>query len=304
MDGLLAYASDASEDEDEGELEGERPQQPHASTHSSALGAPPTKVIQKRPRQATYTPFAMGAGMALATNTLNSDDSDDSDSDDNKARLVRERIKAARQATSSTQHRQAKTSLKSLLPAPTQKQESAAPRQADDDDDDNDDDDDDGPVLGGGFGLALGAGEGATRLDLNVDDEEHVPTATVAAPEPPPANATFTEPYAAVTTTAPIPYLPQPRAKAAWGDTPRGMDDPFSGMVEINAVDLRGGGGEGAAGEEPQLAVGGERPSHMAKRKHQLGSLMHDAQRLEASVDQKRARANNARAITRGKYGW
>ena len=174
----------------------------------------------------------------------------------------------------------------------------------DDDDNDDDDDDDDGPVLGGGFGLALGAGEGATRLDLNVDDEEHVPTATVAAPEPPPANATFTEPYAAVTTTAPTPYLPQPRAKAAWGDTPRGMDDPFSGMVEINAVDLRGGGGEGAAGEEPQLAVGGERPSHMAKRKHQLGSLMHDAQRLEASVDQKRARANNARAITRGKYGW
>ena len=51
-------------------------------------------------------------------------------------------------------------------------------------------------------------------------------------------------------------------------------------------------------------AGAGPRPNHVHKRKHQIGSLVFEAQQREAEAWDKRATAVKSKGSTRRKYGW
>eukprot|EP01024_Parvocaulis_polyphysoides_P008096 TRINITY_DN12386_c0_g1_i4.p1 TRINITY_DN12386_c0_g1~~TRINITY_DN12386_c0_g1_i4.p1 ORF type:complete len:318 (-),score=87.99 TRINITY_DN12386_c0_g1_i4:346-1299(-) len=85
---------------------------------------------------------------------------------------------------------------------------------------------------------------------------------------------------------------------------------------EIKAEDIRDlGPGQGANEHDPIVALGkeyalgqralaGEAPSRQARRKHQIGSLLHDARMNEMEFLLRESQGKKSKAETEAKYGW
>jgi proline-rich protein PRCC len=74
-----------------------------------------------------------------------------------------------------------------------------------------------------------------------------------------------------------------------------------------NYADLGGQSSSHALGEDYEQAIrrqAGNGPGQNARRKHQIGSLYHDAKMVEAELLRNKTKAVKTKRETQAKYGW
>ena len=105
------------------------------------------------------------------------------------------------------------------------------------------------------------------------------------------------------------------RKKKRGGGYESGSSSKMPKVVEVNQSSLVGGIAERSASNPIRDALGddyeqrlrnqaGNLPGQMARRKHQIGSLLYDSKMAELELLESRAKSVKTKRETQAKYGW